>query len=47
VIDGEHVTTRRVPYDVAAETSDLLKSGVPHADWMAKILLAGKYVHPE
>jgi predicted phosphodiesterase len=47
VIDGEHVTTRRVPYDVAAEASDLLKSGVPHADWMVKILLAGKYVHPE
>lgn len=47
VIDGEHLTTRRVPYDVAAEASDLLKSGVPHADWMVKILLAGKYVQPE
>jgi predicted phosphodiesterase len=47
VIDGEKFTTRRVEYDVQAEAGDLLKSGVPHAAWMAKILLAGKYVPPE
>jgi putative phosphoesterase len=47
VIDGENLTTRRVEYDVQAEANDLFESGVPHAQWMAKILLAGKYVPPE
>jgi putative phosphoesterase len=47
VIDGEKLTTRGVEYDVQAEADDLLQSGVPHAAWMAKILLAGKYVPPE
>jgi predicted phosphodiesterase len=47
VIDDERLTTRRVEYDVQAEVDDLLQSGVPHADWMGKILLAGKYVAPE
>jgi predicted phosphodiesterase len=47
VIDGEALTTRRVEYDVEAEADDLLQSGAPHAAWMAKILLAGKYVAPE
>src|SRR5579871_6524366 len=46
-IDDEKLTTRRVEYDVQAEADDLLQCGVPHADWMAKILLAGKYVAPE
>jgi putative phosphoesterase len=47
VIDDEELTPRRVDYDVKAEADDLLKSGVPHAAWMAKILLAGEYVPPE
>jgi predicted phosphodiesterase len=47
VIDGKKLTTRRVEYDAQAEADDLLKSGVPHAAWSAKILLAGKYVPPE
>jgi predicted phosphodiesterase len=47
VIDSENLTTRRVEYDVQAEADDLLRSGVPHGEWMAKILLAGKYVAPE
>ncbi len=47
VIDGDRLTTRRVEYDVQAEADDLLKSSVPHAEWMARILLAGKYVAPE
>jgi putative phosphoesterase len=47
VIEGENLTTRRVEYDVEGEAKDLLNSGMPHADWMAKILLAGKYVPPE
>jgi putative phosphoesterase len=47
VIDSETLTTRRVEYDIQAEAEDLLQSGVPHAAWMAKILLAGKYVASE
>jgi predicted phosphodiesterase len=47
LIDGDKLATRRVEYDVQAEASNLLQSGVPHAEWMAKILLAGKYVAPQ
>lgn len=44
LIEGEDLTTRRVVYDVESEAQDLLRSGLPHADWLARILLAGKYV---
>ena len=47
LIDEGKLTTRRVEYDVRTEASDLLQCGVPHAAWMAKILLAGKYVPPD
>jgi putative phosphoesterase len=47
VIDGENATIRRVTYDVQAEANELLHSGLPHAAWMTRILLAGKYVPPE
>jgi len=47
VIDGERVSIRRVEYDVESEAKELLGSGLPHAGWVAKILLAGQYVAPE
>jgi predicted phosphodiesterase len=47
VIDGESLSIRRVEYDVESEAEELLGSGLPHAEWMAKILRAGKYVAPE
>ena len=47
VIDGESVAIRRVEYDVESEAKELLRSGLPHADWLARILLAGKYCPPE
>jgi putative phosphoesterase len=47
VIDGESVAIRRVAYDVEAEAEDVLRSGLPHADWLARILRAGQYVPPE
>jgi putative phosphoesterase len=47
VIDGESVTIRRVEYDVESEAEELVRSGLPHAEWMAKILLAGQYVPPD
>jgi predicted phosphodiesterase len=47
VIDGESITIRRVEYDVESEAKELLRSGLPHADWLARILLAGKYCPPD
>jgi len=47
LMDGESITIRRVEYDVESEAKELLRSGLPHADWMARILLAGKYCPPD
>lgn len=47
VLDGESVAIRRVEYDVESEAEDVLRSGLPHAEWLSRILLAGKYVPPE
>ncbi len=47
LMDGEGVTIRRVEYDVESEANELLRSGLPHADWLSRILLAGKYCPPE
>jgi predicted phosphodiesterase len=47
VIEGGCVSIRRVEYDVESEAKELLRSGLPHADWMSRILLAGKYVPPD
>ena len=47
VIDGETLTIRRVEYDVESEAKELLSSGLPHAEWLSRILLAGQYVPPE
>jgi putative phosphoesterase len=47
VIEGGDVSIRRVDYDVESEARDLLQSGLPHAEWLSRILLAGKYCPPE
>jgi putative phosphoesterase len=47
VVDGENLTIRRVEYDVEAEASELLHCGLPHAEWLSRILLAGKYCPPD
>jgi hypothetical protein len=46
-MDGESITIHRVEYDVESEAKDLLRSGLPHAAWMSRILLAGKYCPPD
>lgn len=46
LIDGESLTIRRVAYDVESEAKELLSSGLPHAEWLAQILLAGEYFPP-
>jgi hypothetical protein len=47
VIEAERVSIRRVEYDVESEARELLRSGLPHAEWISRILIAGKYVPPE
>jgi predicted phosphodiesterase len=47
VINGENITIRRVEYDIEQEANDLLNSGLPHAEWLCRILTAGKYSPPE
>jgi putative phosphoesterase len=47
VIDENGVNIRRVEYDVQSEAEELLRSGLPHAAWMARMLLAGKYCPPD
>jgi hypothetical protein len=47
VIDGGNVTIRRVEYDVESEGKDLRCSGLPHAEWLSQILLAGRYCPPD
>ena len=47
LMDGESIAICRVEYDVESEARELSRSGLPHADWLARILLAGKYRPPE
>jgi predicted phosphodiesterase len=47
MIEGESITIRRVEYDVESEAKELLRSGLPFADWLSRILLAGKYCPPD
>jgi predicted phosphodiesterase len=45
LVDGPNVTIRRVEYDLEREANALRQSGLPHAEWLCTILLAGRY-HP-
>jgi diadenosine tetraphosphatase ApaH/serine/threonine PP2A family protein phosphatase len=47
VIEQDRVSIRRVEYDAESEAKELLRSGLPNAEWMSRILLAGKYVPPD
>ena len=42
LLDGSTPTIRRVAYDVDREIKALSASGLPHADWIAKILVTGR-----
>jgi hypothetical protein len=46
-MDAESISIRRVEYDVESEAKELLRSGLPHAAWLSRILLAGKYLPPD
>lgn len=47
LMDGENVTIRRVEYDLDKAVQDLMSSGLPHAEWVCRMLRAGQYVPPE
>lgn len=46
LLDGSGITIRRVEYDVAREIEWLRKSGLPHADWVARILDGASFQMP-
>lgn len=46
LVDDGEPSIRRVEYDLDCEIGALLQSGLPHADWVARILRAGAYVPP-
>ncbi len=47
-VQGLHcITIRRVEYDVEREAQELLRSGLTHADCLARILLSGQYCPPD
>ena len=47
LIDDENVTIRRVEYDLEKAQQDLMSSGLPHAEWVCRMLRAGRYCPPE
>lgn len=47
LIDDEKVTIRRVEYDLGKAQQDLMSSGLPHAEWVCRVLRAAGYVPPE
>jgi predicted phosphodiesterase len=46
LLDGSTPTIRRVEYDVDREVRALAVSGLPHSDWVAKMLLSGAFQMP-
>jgi putative phosphoesterase len=46
LVDGRNVMIRRVEYDLECEADLLLRSGLPHAGWLCRILRVGRYLPP-
>jgi predicted phosphodiesterase len=46
LLDDSQPTIRRVEYDVDCELNALSRCGLPHADWVAKILETGRFQLP-
>src|SRR5258708_40220171 len=42
LLDGSEPEIRRVEYDVDRELKALSSCGLPHSDWVAKILVSGR-----
>jgi diadenosine tetraphosphatase ApaH/serine/threonine PP2A family protein phosphatase len=46
LLDDPTPEIRRVPYDIDREIRALQASGMPHADWIARILKSASFVMP-
>jgi putative phosphoesterase len=46
ILDDTKASIRRVVYEVEREAQALMRSGLPHADWLCRSLRAGRYVPP-
>ena len=46
LLDGSTPTIRRVEYDVDRELRALAGCGLPHSDWVAKMLESGSFQMP-
>jgi hypothetical protein len=46
LLDESQPSIRSVEYDLDRETKTLSASGLPHADWIARILESGCYQAP-
>ena len=47
VTENGNVTIRRVEYDIEKAVEDLMNSGLPYAEWLVRVLRAGRYVPPD
>lgn len=47
LINDHNITIRHVEYDIEKAVEDLKNSGLPYADWLIRVLRAGRYVPPE
>jgi predicted phosphodiesterase len=46
LIDGPHLSIRRVEYDIELEAAVLLRSRLPRAEWLCHILQTGRFIYP-
>jgi putative phosphoesterase len=46
IVDGTMPVIRRVEYDVEKEIAAVTSSGLPHADWVSKMLQSGAFQMP-
>jgi diadenosine tetraphosphatase ApaH/serine/threonine PP2A family protein phosphatase len=46
LLDGDDISVRRVEYDIDEEVAALTRHNIPHAEWLATVLRAGKYIAP-
>ena len=47
IVEDQTITIRRVDYDREREARELLNSGLPHAEWLCRVLRGGRYCPPE
>jgi putative phosphoesterase len=47
LLDEGDIVIRRVEYDIDAEVAELSHGNLPHSDWLASMLRAGRYIPPD